>query len=988
MGKKWFTLIELIVVMALIAIIWTISFVSFTSYMVWVRDSNRITQINNMRDGIVLAINKWISLKPEWAIEIQFNWVPKAFQWYFWPTLIEKIGYSMDWIDPKDDTYFAFTLSANGKYFQIMSLLEDEENLKWVWYKKAIIKDNNGRVPYLVWSKEIGIFFNDEIVPVHEYATSPLDIKSDNADYYNVILRNDRIVSSTWGALLANITKVIDNYSDNIYSCAEQKHIFADYEIWNPSISNTPWQNTNASAPCYFTCKTWYTFSNNTCTPSVLTRTNVECSWLPTNAEWNGTDKINQTWDLDISNYLPSNAWVYNTIASTSQCRFKCLPYHNWDGSECKAITNEWECTWIPAYAVRNTAEKINQTWNGTEWIPTLEWVYSLASSTTTCKFKCEDNYDYVWGICVPATQNGTCIFPPNSTRNSVNSMTQTWNGTEWSPSVEWVYNLTSSLTECRYTCNTNYTYNSTTKTCDPDTQTWILCTWNVPNSVWFGDNSISQTWNGTDWLPTNVWVYNDTTPWSNQCHFKCDVWYNWNGTSCDLSPLEQFKLVLRDKCWIPEVTFNANFNSTTWVYTWDLNCSSKSLNDSDLVKFTPLVQVTWNLDLSTNNLTKLDWLDSLTRVWVNLRLNNNNLVDISKLALLTNATNIYLQNNNALSSLTWLASVTNVVYLDISWSNFTWLSWVSSLTSLIELRANDNNITDITWLSGLSNLDILNLNDNNLSTITTIWTLTWLKQVYLANNNLSNISSLSTISPDILHIYWNSSITSLSVFDWYNVSWKILALDDKTYTTKISALSKVCLDWNVKNAALAVYPDLTKICKNPSWSYVNFEWNNKWAWYISWGTNTNTSAIWWQTAAGWGWYYDSGYTSTANTWPDNGHDWNTYIFAETSTNGKWYSNKTSFLFYNITDDSNFINFYYHAYGNRMWTLTFATYNWSSWTTRYTISWQQHSSSAQAWTKTPDITIPAWTTIVRLQYTSSNWERWDFALDAIRVWQK
>lgn len=71
-----------------------------------------------------------------------------------------------------------------------------------------------------------------------------------------------------------------------------------------------------------------------------------------------------------------------------------------------------------------------------------------------------------------------------------------------------------------------------------------------------------------------------------------------------------------------------------------------------------------------------------------------------------------------------------------------------------------------------------------------------------------------------------------------------------------------------------------------------------------------------------------------------------------------------------------------------MWTLTFATYNWSSWTTRYTISWQQHSSSAQAWTKTPDITIPAWTTIVRLQYTSSNWERWDFALDAIRVWQK
>ena len=188
------------------------------------------------------------------------------------------------------------------------------------------------------------------------------------------------------------------------------------------------------------------------------------------------------------------------------------------------------------------------------------------------------------------------------------------------------------------------------------------------------------------------------------------------------------------------------------------------------------------------------------------------------------------------------------------------------------------------------------------MSNITTISSLTWLKQIYLADNNLSNISSLSTLSPDILHIYGNSSIASLSAFDWYNVSWKILALDDKTYTTKISALSKVCLDWNVKNAALAVYPDLTKICKAPSGSYVDIDWW-LWNWYVTWWTNTNGWAY--------GWYTTTTYTPTSNTWPNKGYDGNRYLFIETSTNNKWYSYKTSYINYDITDDSNYINFYY-----------------------------------------------------------------------------
>lgn len=76
------------------------------------------------------------------------------------------------------------------------------------------------------------------------------------------------------------------------------------------------------------------------------TRDNQECTWKPTDAVWNTTGEITQTytsWD-----WLPSTDWVYGEIASTTECIFKCPTwkiYNLWNNT-CdnppKWVTTVW----------------------------------------------------------------------------------------------------------------------------------------------------------------------------------------------------------------------------------------------------------------------------------------------------------------------------------------------------------------------------------------------------------------------------------------------------------------------------------------------------------------------------------------------------------------------------------------------------------------------------------------------------------------------
>jgi hypothetical protein len=206
-------------------------------------------------------------------------------------------------------------------------------------------------------------------------------------------------------------------------------------------------------------------------------------------------------------------------------------------------------CEGLPnAGAEWNTASAITQEYDGEKWQPPLKGTYNEEASTTECRFKCKENYswDEDTSKCVADTRQAACEgLPENAEWNTVSEITQTWTGTEWSPSSQGSYSDISSGDRCYFTCRENYNWegyewDDSSYVCNPATRD-ADCPESLPNSVWNDNGQLgtyTQTWNeeAGDWLPQyNESVYSEDF---GDCRFVCDThWYGWNGSECVLDP-------------------------------------------------------------------------------------------------------------------------------------------------------------------------------------------------------------------------------------------------------------------------------------------------------------------------------------------------------------------------------------------------------------------------------------------------------------------
>jgi len=95
-------------------------------------------------------------------------------------------------------------------------------------------------------------------------------------------------------------------------------------------------------------------------------------------------------------------------------------------------------------------------------------WKISFATGNIAPVMK-TDIYE-IRCISLPSARKRTkdCIGPDNIKWNTVDEITQTWDGSEWSPSTTGVHNETESDKECRFVCE-NATYDSETGLCTCD---------------------------------------------------------------------------------------------------------------------------------------------------------------------------------------------------------------------------------------------------------------------------------------------------------------------------------------------------------------------------------------------------------------------------------------------------------------------------------------------------------------------------------------
>lgn len=118
------------------------------------------------------------------------------------------------------------------------------------------------------------------------------------------------------------------------------------------------------------------------------------------------------------------------------------------------------------------------------------------------------------------------CKVPTSKQEDGINQTTIT-GGATWN-----CEGTNGGATVACNACYSNYTWNNATKTCEPNKRSNQSCTALPSNAGWNQVSTITQTWNGSAWLPTTVGVY-DMAASTTECRFKCNANYTWNGSSC-----------------------------------------------------------------------------------------------------------------------------------------------------------------------------------------------------------------------------------------------------------------------------------------------------------------------------------------------------------------------------------------------------------------------------------------------------------------------
>lgn len=240
-SHKWFTFVELMVVIVILSILWVVWFISFSSYLSSTRDANRISQVE--------VLYKWLMMysvtdelpEPDNKIDI-ISWSNYiSYQWSAGKDVIEEISYTSKAIDPYTKDYFSYYLTRNKKYAQLLTVLENN-NSDYIsgYFWETFANEDDNKI-FVKWSK-LWILTNDEDVPLEQIDSiktawnfNTSSIYSSNFKSY---LTNEEFIK--WDApALAKLEKIALKWwkkckvSSNNFYCLRESTIESCLDILN-----------------------------------------------------------------------------------------------------------------------------------------------------------------------------------------------------------------------------------------------------------------------------------------------------------------------------------------------------------------------------------------------------------------------------------------------------------------------------------------------------------------------------------------------------------------------------------------------------------------------------------------------------------------------------------------------------------------------------------------------------------------------------------
>lgn len=205
--KLWFTLVELIVVVTILAILGTIGFISYNGYLLWVRDSNRLTQLRELSDGLEMYRTKSTLFLPDKSIPIRIAGNTVSYQWFLSQDQLDLLTYTKWWRDPKDGEFFTYYLTADRKNYELLWFLEDPNTQSQWLTNSAYAADYSNRFPTTSWKKIWVILDAVTNTPVQYLTNSPVDVDSGTGSYKVVI--DDKVTLQWTGWYLTSLQYII-----------------------------------------------------------------------------------------------------------------------------------------------------------------------------------------------------------------------------------------------------------------------------------------------------------------------------------------------------------------------------------------------------------------------------------------------------------------------------------------------------------------------------------------------------------------------------------------------------------------------------------------------------------------------------------------------------------------------------------------------------------------------------------------------------------
>ncbi len=138
-NKKWFTMVELIIVVLILLVLWIIAYLSLTKYTKVSRDSTRLADIKSIRTSLELfSLDTWKYPKPDNGIEVSYSWDLLRTQWTVWDNVFRNISENLNKkpIDPLFETEYVYSITNMRTEYETM----------WVFEQQLSFENNNNLI--------------------------------------------------------------------------------------------------------------------------------------------------------------------------------------------------------------------------------------------------------------------------------------------------------------------------------------------------------------------------------------------------------------------------------------------------------------------------------------------------------------------------------------------------------------------------------------------------------------------------------------------------------------------------------------------------------------------------------------------------------------------------------------------------------------------------------------------------------------------------